>query len=183
MRIISGKHRGRKLISPKDQLVRPTQDRIKEALFNIIQNNINNSKFLDLFAGSGAMGIEAISRGAIAAFCDQNIQSVKLLKSNLKLINESADVYNYDAIECIRRLNEKNEKFDFLYIDPPYMSNLETEVLQTLIKYPIMNKNAKIIIEHKADKEIDVSYQHYSVSDIRKYGITKLTFLEISENK
>ena len=62
MRIISGKHRGRKLISPKDQLVRPTQDRIKEALFNIIQNNINNSKFLDLFAGSGAMGIEAISQ-------------------------------------------------------------------------------------------------------------------------
>ena len=183
MRIISGTYRGKKLISPKDKTIRPTSDRIKEALFNILQNDIFNSKFLDLFSGSGAMGIEAISRGARATFCDQSLDSVKLIKSNLKLINEFANVFNYGAIECIRRLYEKNEKFDFIYIDPPYMSNIETEVLQTFIKYPIMNNNAKIIIEHKADKELIIPNDYYYISDIRKYGITKLTFLGFSEKE
>lgn len=183
MRIISGKYRGRKLISPKDLTVRPTSDRIKEAFFNIIQNDIFNSKFLDLFAGSGAMGIEAISRGAKATFCDQSLEAIKLIKSNLKLINEVSDVFNYDALECIRRLFEKNEKFDFIYIDPPYINNIETEVLQTFIKYPIMNNNAKIVIEHKADKEVIVSKGDYIISDTRKYGITKLTFLSFLEKE
>lgn len=183
MRIISGKHRGRKLISPKDQNIRPTADRVKEAFFNIIQKDIYNSMFLDLFAGSGAMGIEAISRGAKSIFCDQDLNSVNLIKSNLKLINEFADVYNYDALECIKRLYENNKKFDFIYIDPPYMSNLETEVLQTFIKYPIMNNNAKIVIEHKAKKEILIPENNYIINDTRKYGITELIFLSFLEKK
>lgn len=183
MRIISGKYKGRKLISPKDQNIRPTSDRAKEAFFDIIQNDIFDSKFLDLFAGSGAIGIEAISRGAKSTFCDQNAQSIKLLKDNLNLIKEFADIYNCDALECIRRLHLKNEKFDFIYIDPPYMSNIETEVLQTLIKYPIMNKNAKIVIEHKADKELLIPQQNYIINDIRKYGIAKLTFLSFLEKE
>ncbi|HEY8423679.1 MAG TPA: 16S rRNA (guanine(966)-N(2))-methyltransferase RsmD [Clostridia bacterium] len=182
MRIIGGKHKGRKLISPKDQRVRPTSDRVKEALFNIIQYDIENSLFLDLFSGTGSIGIEAISRGAKVTFCDKNIQSVRLIKSNLDLIKETAEVLHLDAVECVMYLHSKNQKFDFIYIDPPYQSDCESEILQTLAKYPIMNRNAQIIIEHLTNKDLMFDKKYYNIINTKKYGATSLTFLRFAEN-
>ncbi|HEY8443501.1 MAG TPA: 16S rRNA (guanine(966)-N(2))-methyltransferase RsmD [Clostridia bacterium] len=181
MRIIGGKHKGRKLITPKDQKIRPTSDRVKESLFNIIQYDIADSSFLDLFAGTGNVGIEAISRGAKVVFCDKNIQSIRLIKSNLELINETAEVYNLDASECVRFLHYKNQYFDFIYIDPPYESDYQ-EILQTLVKYPIMNRNAKIIVEHLVNKDLMFDQKNYNLINSRKYGATALTFLSFVEN-
>lgn len=182
MRIVGGKHKGRKLISPKDQKVRPTSDRVKEALFNIIQNDIYNSFFLDLFSGTGSVGLEAISRGAKVTFCDKNIPSIKLIKANLELINEKADVLNLDAFACIRFLYEKNQKYDFIFIDPPYLDNYEYDILQSLLKYPIMNRNSKIIIEHLTNKDLMFDQNYYNIINTKRYGNTQLTFLSYMEN-
>ncbi|HEY8419579.1 MAG TPA: 16S rRNA (guanine(966)-N(2))-methyltransferase RsmD [Clostridia bacterium] len=180
MRIIGGKHKGRKLIAPKDQKIRPTSDRVKESLFNIIQCEIYKSSFLDLFAGTGNIGIEAISRGAKAVLCDKNIHSIKLIKANLELIKESAEVYNLDASECVKLLHSKNQTFDFIYIDPPYESDYK-DILQTLVKYPIMNRNAKIIIEHLTNKDLLFDKNYYNIINIKRYGTTALTFLSFVE--
>lgn len=182
MRIISGKHKGRKLISPKNS-ARPTADKVKEALFDIIHYSVKGAMFLDLFAGSGAIGIEAMSRGADVIFCDNDSESIKLIKDNLKLINEQGKVIQKEAQECIKYLFGQGSKFDIIFIDPPYISGCEKDVLQTLLKYPIMYKNAKIIIEHFARNELIIPLDYYIITDVRKYGNTKLTFLNYSERQ
>ncbi|HHW89666.1 MAG TPA: 16S rRNA (guanine(966)-N(2))-methyltransferase RsmD [Clostridiales bacterium] len=181
MRIIGGKHKGRKLISSKDLNLRPTADRVKESLFNIIQNDLADSCFLDLFAGTGSIGIEAISRGAKVTFCDNNIQSIKLIKANLDLVKEFAEVLRKDAFECLRYLYNKNQKYDFIFIDPPYQRDYEEEILQTLSKYPIMNRNAKIIIEHLTKKDFVFDQNYYKIINIKRYGDTQLTFYNFTE--
>jgi 16S rRNA (guanine966-N2)-methyltransferase len=180
MRIIGGKHKGRKLITPKDLKIRPTSDRVKESLFNIIKYEIQNYYFFDLFAGTGNIGLEAISRDAKTTFCDRNIQSVKLIKSNLELIKETAEVYNLDASECVKFLHSQNRTFDFIYIDPPYESEYK-DILQTLVKYPIMNRNAKLIIEHLTNKDLMFDQMYYNIINTKKYGSTALTFLSFME--
>ena len=115
MRIISGKHGGRVLKSFKGDAVRSTSDRAKEALFNIFKDKIFGSKFLDLFCGSGSVGIEALSRGAIVTMCDVSKESVALTKANLALIKEDCVVVNADALSF---LSSVKEKFDFIFIDP-----------------------------------------------------------------
>ncbi len=181
MRIIGGKHKGRKLISSKVKNLRPTADRVKEALFNIIQNDLAGSYFLDLFSGTGNIGIEAISRGAKVTFCDNNIQLIKIIKANLDLTKEPAEILNLDAFDCIRFLYNKNRKYDFIFIDPPYQYNCEEEILQTLLKYPIMNRNSKIIIEHSTKKDFVFDQNYYKIINIKKYGDTQLTFFSFTE--
>ena len=135
MRIISGNLRGTKLYTLDGLNTRPTLDRVKESLFNIINKYIDGCTFLDLFAGSGAIGIEAISRGANkVVMCEKSKEAIQVINKNIEKtkINEKVKLYNMDFEKCIK--NELNEKFDLIYLDPPYKTDYAF-------------KSAKLIIE------------------------------------
>lgn len=171
LRVISGKYRGKGISSPKDFSVRPTSQRVKESLFNIIRTDLYGKIFLDIFSGTGQIGIEAISNGAKAYFVDGN---VALLKSNLESVGclNEAEVFCGDFINVLKSI--KNIKFDFIFADPPY----KDELYQDIVKYsiPILNKDGVIILEHSSDIVFD-SFDDAVIVDKRIYGSRALTFL------
>lgn len=123
LQIVGGKHRSRMLKAPKGQNTRPTRSMVREAVFNILQGDVTQSRVLDLFAGSGAMGLEAISRGAsFAVFCDSSRNAVEIIKENIALLKEQANskVLLTDAIKALERFQKDQECFDLVFIDPPY---------------------------------------------------------------
>lgn len=136
MRVISGKSRGKKLVSLEGDNTRPTLDRVKEALFNKIQFDIQDAIVLDLFAGSGALGIEALSRGAKqVVFCDKVPETIKVIKQNVANTNnlDKSIIINKDCNEVLDKLSNQNKKFDIVFLDPPYKTNLAIESLQKII--------------------------------------------------
>ncbi len=180
MRVISGTARGTKLNSIESLSTRPTLDRVKEALFNIIQTHLQDSNILDLFAGSGALGIECLSRGAKhCTFCDKSYEAVKMLKQNLqktKFENKGTILVN-DYKKCIKTLNKN--KFDIIFIDPPYKLDIAVKSIKLILEYDILAKDGIIILEtDEEEREIreleDINLQVY---DIRKYGRVNLIFL------
>ena len=147
MRIISGKYKGKKLDGFDIEGTRPTMDRVKESLFGIIQNNLKDSICLDLFAGSGSLGIEALSNGAsICYFVDKNKQILNILKNNLKGIENSILIEK----EYLMALEElKNKKFDVIFLDPPYKDNLITPSIKKIIELNMLNKDGIIVCEYE----------------------------------
>ena len=178
MRVISGKFKGRKLGSPSDERVRPTTDRIKETLFNILssKNPDGYGIVLDLFGGSGAVGIESISRGADKViFIDRDPDSVKLIKDNLNHVgakSEEYEVYNVDYEFALKKLREK--KFDFIFADPPYALGLERKIAELIKKYDLLSDKGVLCVEHSSDKK--VKFDGYD-EDKRECGYTVLSFL------
>ena len=165
MRIISGKHRGRILKNFKGELVRPTSDRAKEALFNIFKDKIRGAKFLDLFCGSGSVGIEALSRGAVVTMCDVSDESVKLAKANLALIKEDCRVVRTDALSF---LASSKEKYDFIFIDPPYASDVGIEALKAIDDKGLLSDGGFAVYERDREEKIVLSRMEFAES--RKYG-------------
>ncbi len=174
MRIIAGQYRGRKLNTPRDDSVRPTADRVRESIFNMLQWKIKGSSALDLFAGTGAMGLEAMSRGAGAVFNDIDRESVALIKKNLAELGAEAEVTNYDYPAALLRL--KGRGFDYIFLDPPYALTIE-DVLDKIKEYGLLKPGGQIIYERGADKCIRYP-QGYRLSDSRKYGKTVVDCLE-----
>ena len=118
MRIISGEYKNRKLVAPKDLKIRPTMDRTKEALFNIINHNIYDKSFLDLFAGSGSISCEAISRGASYVVCvDNNKEAIRIINENNKIVDNKISIINADVVNFIKTTTSS---FDYIFVDPPY---------------------------------------------------------------
>ncbi len=181
MRVISGRARGTKLSSIESLSTRPTLDRVKESLFNIIQNKINDSVVLDLFAGSGALGIEAISRGAKKAyFCDNNYNAIKMIKQNLIKTHfvEQSIIINDEYKNCIMNLNEK---FDIIFIDPPYKADLAVDSVKKIIEKGILNNDGLLIIETDEicrDKRNIEIIEKVKIIDERKYGRANLLFIK-----
>ncbi len=179
MRVISGKAKGTKLETLEGDNTRPTLDRVKEALFNILQTRLYDANILDLFAGSGALGIEALSRGARkVTFCDKEIKAIKIIKNNLTKtkFEEKSTVINQDYIKC---LNNLKEKFDIIFLDPPYKKGFVKDAVIEIIDKNLLNEEGIIIIETDDEnktleqlKELDIN-----VYDLRKYGRVKLLFL------
>lgn len=171
LRVVSGKYRGKGIASPKDFSVRPTSQRVKESLFNIIRFDLYGKSFLDIFSGTGQIGIEAISNGAKAYFVDGD---TTLLKSNLASVGceKDAEVIRGDFIGVLKSL--KNIKFDYVFADPPYRDGL----YQDIVKYslPVLNDNGVIILEHSSDIVFD-SFDGATIVDERTYGSRVLTFL------
>ena len=158
MRVISGSARHLKLKTLEGLDTRPTTDRIKETLYNMIQNNIYNCNFLDLFSGSGAIGIEALSRGANqAVFVENNPKAVQIIKENLEFtkLSDGALIIKNDAVRSIKELEDKNIVFDVVFMDPPYNKYLEKTVLEQLANSSIINGNSLIIIEASLETEFD----------------------------
>ena len=171
MRVITGSARGRKLVTPANNDVRPTADSVKEAVFNIIRSDVEGRKVLDLFAGTGQMGIEAISRGAASAvFVDNSLESLKLVKENLKLCGFSADVVRSDAVSFLKRC----EKFDVIFIDPPYDSNLYETVLESINSIDILNEGGIIIVEARREKLLPEMILPYRMLKEYRYGKVKI---------
>lgn len=149
MRIISGKYRGRKLISPSDDNVRPTTDRIKETVFNILQWEVPGARVLDLFCGSGALGIECLSRGAAeVVFVDKNPASAALTKSNLKGIEGRFRVVTSDFMGVLR---SGESKFDIVFVDPPYKSGLGELAVDGILDCGRLEPSGVIVYEHSAE--------------------------------
>lgn len=169
MRIISGKYRGKKLLSPKDDRVRPTTDMVKENVFNLLTRDIIDSSFLDLFAGSGAIGIEAISRGAKrVVFVDKDRESMEYVRRNLALISENAEMMTTNYLAAITKL--KGNKFDIIYVDAPYDMHIIDDVLTAVRANEILSDNGLVIYESLAKTNQKSGLTDYELAKSRKYG-------------
>jgi 16S rRNA (guanine(966)-N(2))-methyltransferase RsmD/pantetheine-phosphate adenylyltransferase len=179
MRVIAGKYGGRRLTSPTNDDIRPTTDRAKENLFNILQNSLQDAVVVDLFSGSGALGIEALSRGAKKVyFCDSAGKSLALTKSNLSFVPiGDYEIIKGDFNDCLAKLNLRGIKADIVLCDPPYDLLLGGSILDRLSNLQLLNCGGKVIIEHYSyDK--DISSEIYSLVDKRKYGDTSISFFQ-----
>ena len=182
MRIISGEFRGRKLLSPRTLRIRPTSDRVRESLFNILGEKCIDAKVLDLFAGVGTVGIEALSRGAASVtFVDQHLQSVEYIRKNIEFFREKADIIPTDTKRAIHILNKKEKKFDLIFLDPPYELGWIGKTLKDLDAYQLMKDNGMLIIQRSRRESIHISFQHFSLQDERTYGDTVITFMRGKE--
>ena len=182
MRVISGTARHLPLKTPKGLETRPTTDRIKETLFNMLQNEIYGCRFLDLFSGSGGIGIEALSRGASkAVFVDSQREAVSCIRENLAFthLEDRAEVMPEDCLTAIARLAQRKEAFDLIFMDPPYKKELEKEVLTFLSHSSLVKPSAKIIVE--AALETDFSYAGefgFTILKEKCYKTNKHVFLQ-----
>lgn len=172
MRIIGGKYRGRTLVPFKGREVRPTSDRAKESLFNILAPEISGANVLDLFCGTGGIGLEALSRGAdLVVFNDISQESLDILRRNLALLRADARIYNLDY----RTLLERTElKFDIIYIDPPYKTSFGADALRLIAERELLNTGGVAVFE--SDKPFEGEVAGLVRYDERKYGIAHLTF-------
>ena len=177
MRIISGKHKGRKLISPENDAIRPTADNVREALFNML-GNINGLRFLDLFGGSGAVALEALSRGAQVEVNDRDKKSVALIKKNFELCKETVFVSNLDAITAVKN---KTSPYNVIFMDPPYAYDV-TPLLKELRASKCVDENTLIVYEKAYSDELPDS-SGYELIDNRKYGYVGLVFYKITEEE
>jgi 16S rRNA (guanine(966)-N(2))-methyltransferase RsmD len=181
MRVISGSAKGIKLASVPGKSTRPITDQVKEALFNIIGPSIIGKSMLDLFGGTGAVGIEALSRGAeYVLFLDTNYRAYKAIKQNLLLtdLDDYAQVFKKDAFSLLRE--EPNQNFDFIYVAPPQYQDLWRKAILLLDENPdwICQAGEVIIQIHPKEYDEDINYTNFRVFDQRSYGDTLLIFLE-----
>ena len=172
MRIISGKYRGLKLAEFEGEDVRPTADRVKESLFNIISDRVAGARVLDAFCGSGSLGIECLSRGAeFVHFNDKSAASIGLLKKNLaKLKAENYAITNYDFSRCL----SDSDKFDIIFIDPPYRLSVGIEALELVSKNQLLSEGGIAVFER--DRAFDSQISGLKKFDERTDGKTFLTF-------
>ena len=175
MRVITGKARGVQLKTPQGMLTRPTTDRVKEALFSVINFDIPGASVLDLFGGTGQLGIEALSRGAVSAvFVDVREDSCKLIKENLKRtkLDSCAKVHRSDYMDY---LNRCRDKFQIIFLDPPYAEVFLENALKRITEIDILESNGIIVTERPVGKELPWEQDGYTRSRDYKYGNTILT--------
>lgn len=186
MRVIAGKARRLPLKTVKGMNTRPTTDRIKETLFNMINNKLPNANFLDLYSGSGAIGIEALSRGAkYTVFVENNREAVTCIKENLRFtrLEDSGEILFQSVKTALTELSDRNVRFDFVFMDPPYHQLYEKDVLIFLSKSDLIDRKSQIIVE--AALETDFSYVEdlgYEIVKEKKYKTNKHLFLKVTGN-
>ena len=180
MRVISGSARGLKLLSPEGLHTRPTTDRIKETLFNIMQPDIYLSDFLDLFSGSGAIGIEALSRGAeICVFVDNAASSAKIITKNIEAahLSDKARVIKSDVFDALSDLGKTGGSFDIIFMDPPYAEGFNEPVLKKIVESGVLKPDGYIVLERSSD--VKLSYiDGLEIFREKIFKNTTLTFLK-----
>lgn len=171
MRIISGKYKGKNIEGYNIEGTRPTQDRVKESLFAMIQNNLRDTTILDLFAGSGNLGIEALSNGAVNAyFVDINPKCIQTLKRNLNSIREeNPKVLNLDYKKALEYFKENKISFDIIFLDPPYNLECINYILEKIIEYNLLNEDGLIVCEYEFNNFKD-NYSNLELEKEKKYG-------------
>ncbi len=182
LRIIAGNFRGRRLRAPRGLRIRPTSDRLRESIFNIIGPDIQDQKIIDLFAGTGAMGIEALSRGAeYGVFIDKNPLALTCVRTNITpLVAERRwRIIRWDAGRSLRCLSALEMRFGYAFIDPPYGKGLAERALKNLIAADVMQPGGLIVLEHHQREEVKPLDKDMTLWDQRRYGKTLVTFLRI----
>lgn len=184
MKVIGGAARGRKLKVPKGLAVRPTAARVKESLFNILPHDFSGLRVLDLFAGSGNVSIEALSRGAIeAVLVDESTRSAAAIRENLTRLelNCRAQVWVAPVARSLRKLNKAGEKFDLIFLDPPYEKNLVTRTLEAIGQSALLKPAGIVVVEHSGREATKPIYGDLILNDRRRYGDTFLSFFHRQE--
>ncbi|AOY77360.1 16S rRNA (guanine(966)-N(2))-methyltransferase RsmD [Clostridium formicaceticum] len=184
MRIIAGEARGLRLFTPKDLQIRPTSDRVKESIFNIVQNYLYDGTVIDLFSGTGNLGIEALSRKAQKVyFVDKSQESIEIIKKNLHKTNfiSKAEVLHADVVSAIHKLANKNVQADIIFMDPPYKQGLAVVALEEIIRNKLLHPLGIVVVEH--DKNEDIPGEIDSILQFRckNYGNTSATFYKQKE--
>jgi len=176
MRIIAGTARGRNIEAPKGRDTRPTLDRVRENLFNILQRKTWDAKVLDLFSGTGALSLEALSRGAAEAVLvdiDRAANACQKLNTQKLGFDSQARILLMDWQQAVRQLAAAGEKFDLIFLDPPYAMHDMTDVMEALI--PLLAEEATVIVEHEA-RVMPATADGYEMYDSRKYGYVGVSF-------
>lgn len=184
MRVTAGSKKGRELEAPKGRHTRPTLAKVKEAMFGMIQFDIEGASVLDLFSGSGALGIEALSRGcASAVFCDADRQAAGVVKANLSRLGlmDSARVYCCDALALLDSLAAEGKRFDIVLLDPPYGSELQSLALAALERLSLLNEGAIVVCEHSRDNPPKIPSASFEARRAKKYGDCYVTLMSYSE--
>ena len=191
MRIIAGKAKGRVLVAPRANVLRPTTDRVRESLFNIL--SVEGRRFLDLFAGAGGVGLEAASRGASRVFLvESNRACAQAIRTNIGrcgFLNRPAGedgVPDIEVTECpvdraLRLLGRRGERFDIIFADPPYGAGAIDATLRLIRSLGLLARGGVLVVQHSVRDELPARREGYRVEDSRRYGDTALSFLRPSE--
>jgi 16S rRNA (guanine966-N2)-methyltransferase len=180
MRIISGTSKGRKLITQRGQSLRPTSDRVKESIFNILGEEVEGKVVLDLFAGTGNLGIEALSRGAKKAFfVEKRRQALRLIQRNLLQcgMEDRSEILPKDVNRAIGILNQRGESFDLILMDPPYEKGLIQKTLLKLQSFRIYHEDSILLIEHDRREPLPNIASRWDLIRQRRIGDTVISFL------
>ncbi len=180
LRIISGNLKGKKLNTVRGLRTRPTSDRLRESLFNILSNTVKDAVTLDLFAGTGAFGIETLSRGARSAvFIDNYTPALTIIKKNVEscAVSNCSRVIHWDILNNLNCIKAETPVFNLVFMDPPYNNNFIKKTFVNLHRSKALINSAKIIVEHSPSEPIPENDQHFKTSDRRKYGKTIVSFL------
>jgi 16S rRNA (guanine966-N2)-methyltransferase len=189
VRVISGTARGLRLSTPKDLRIRPTSDRVKESLFNILTvllGNFSDRRVLDVFAGTGNLGIEALSRGAAhAVFIDENREAAALVKKNLELAGFTGRgrVLQSEALSALKSLERSEGPFSLVFIDPPYREGLSGKVLEILAPAGLIDEHSVVVAETAAQEELPREFSRLREFDRRVYGDTALAFFMLKNSE
>lgn len=184
LRIIAGSARGRQLKTRKGSQTRPTADKVKESFFNIISKRLEGAFFLDIFAGNGGIGIEALSRGAEkCVFIEKNTHCVKIIKENLLLsgLQAQGEVLQLEALTALAQLKTKQQQFDIIFLDPPYHSPVLAPALTNLAASNLLAAAGIVVVEHHRQHIDWWQSEEWQTRRVKKYGDTILTFLTPSE--
>ena len=181
MRVIAGEFKGRQISAVRGDNTRPTTDKIKENVFNIMGQFFEGGCVLDLFAGSGNLGIEALSRGMDhAVFIDKNVNAIRVIKENITRLKlqPRAEIYRNDAFKALTTLSKKNDKFDLIFLDPPYGKVSITELIAMIMNNDLLNDNGLIMCEYS--EGIEIVYDVSSLKELRHelYGSVEILILE-----
>ena len=179
LRIISGERKGRIIKTLAGNNTRPTTDRVKESLFNIILPKLPGSLVLDLFSGSGNLGLEALSRGAERTFfVEKNRAALKILYENCQSLDylEFSEIFPLDVKKAIAVISKRNLSFDIIFIDPPYAQGLEVSTILALDEFRLLKPESIIIVEHMNNNKLPSSIGSLKRYDLRKYGNTAVSF-------
>ncbi|MDD7793753.1 16S rRNA (guanine(966)-N(2))-methyltransferase RsmD [Clostridium sp. 'White wine YQ'] len=185
MRIIAGKAKGRKILSPATYETRPTLDRVKESMFSIIQNYLIDATVVDVFAGTGSLGLEAASRGAKEVFLvDKSPVTFPILKQNIENLkfDDFCHALNKDAYAALNFLADKNKVFDIIFIDPPYLKDMIPKALEIVKEKNMLHPEGIVVTKIDTSEEICDGYKDIKLVDTRKYGNTTVCLYKYKED-
>ncbi|HHV61919.1 MAG TPA: 16S rRNA (guanine(966)-N(2))-methyltransferase RsmD [Firmicutes bacterium] len=179
MRVIAGIAKGRRLKALRGLATRPTADRVKESLFGILGPRVIDASFLDLYAGTGSVGIEALSRGARrAAFVDDSPQAIAVIRANLELVGfqDRAEVYKNDALRALKILGRRACKFDIIFIDPPYAMRVGGEVIGEVGRLGLLAICGTAVLEHSRYEKVPIEISGLKIIRTERFGDTMISF-------
>ena len=178
MRVLTGKYKGKNIVGSEDNSIRPTTNKIKEYIFNILQDFCEYKTVADIFSGSGSLGIESLSRGSKhVTFVDKSPNSIKILKSNLNNINLTSDQYKIIISDAIKFSNEQKYTFELILMDPPFYYPPLNELLKSLFKNNILYKNGILVVEHEISNPVNSETNLFEIIKQKKIGRSLISFI------